>query len=478
MIIIIKDWLSQPLTKMYAPTLELLKCSETCRLNILREDFAKYMDECDPLKEFRNHFLIPKNSDIPFVDSKLVDLQETCVYLCGHSLGLQPKSTKEYVNKELEKWATKGVCGHVNVDDKPWWIIDEFVNGLCAQIVGAKELEVVAMNGLTVNIHLLLVPFYRPTVNRHKILVEGKSFPSDYFALESHLKLHGYDPATSLVEVNSRQGETFLRTEDIIKTIEEEGESIALIWFGGLQYYTGQLFDMKCITEAGHKKGCIVGFDLAHAVGNVELSLHDWGVDFACWCSYKYLNSGPGALSAVFIHERHAKNFDLPRLEGWWGHEKESRFQMDHKFLPRTGAAGFQISNPPVLQTVSLLSALELHTKATMKSLRKKSQLLTGYMEYLLMSIIEEDKVNSTSAAQYFQIITPKNPCERGAQLSIMFPYDTQQIFLELKRRGVVVDERKPNVIRVAAAPIYNSFMDVFKFYKYVKECIQLVCNQ
>ncbi|CAB3992969.1 Kynureninase [Paramuricea clavata] len=461
---------------MFEPTAKLLELNNKSALNIFHEDFAKYLDDCDPLKEFRNEYYIPKNSDIPLADFiKLINPEEPCVYLCGHSLGLQPKTTKKYIDDELQKWATKGVLGHAHVEDKPWLTIDETVNGLSAQIVGAKEYEVVVMNTLSVNLHILMVPFYRPTPDRHKILIEGKSFPSDYYAVDSQIKFHGFDPAVSLVEVVPRENESCLRTEDILKIIEEQGDSIALIMFAGVQYYTGQLFDMKAITEAGHKKGCIVGFDLAHAAGNVELSLHDWNVDFACWCTYKYLNAGPGGIAGVFVHEKHGRNFDLPRFAGWWGHDKTSRFQMEHKFVPLHGAAGFQMSNPPVFQTVSLLSSLKVHTRATMSALRKKSLLLTGYMEYLLTSITDQDNEGSSPGKSCIKVITPSNPADRGAQLSLMFPFNIDEFFAELQKRGVVVDERKPNVIRVAAVPIYNSFMDVYKFYKNIKECYGIV---
>lgn len=405
--------------------------------------FAKRMDRNDPLKYYRTQFHLPK------VKGK------TALYFTGNSLGLQPKATKKLVNEELEDWAKLGVEGHLHAK-RPWLYYHKFMKRSLANLAGAKPIEVVSMNQLTVNLHLMMVSFYRPTKTRFKLIVEAGAFPSDQYAFESQLKLHGIDPADGLIELTPRTGEFTLRTEDILKSIEEHRDQLALILIGALQYYTGQFFNISVITQAGHKAGALVGFDLAHAIGNVPLHLHKDEVDFAVWCSYKYLNSGPGGVAGAFIHERHASNFELPRLAGWWGHEEKERFQMRKGFKPMAGAEGWQLSNYPILAGSAQLASLEIFQKAGIKVLRKKSLLLTAYLYYLLQEC--------DSAGNYFSIITPTNPGKRGCQISILIKKDGLKIFNALTKKGIIADWREPDVIRIAPVPLYNSFEDVFKF--------------
>jgi kynureninase len=405
--------------------------------------FAKRMDRNDPLKSYRTQFHLPK------VNGK------TVLYFTGNSLGLQPKAAKKLVNEELEDWAKLGVEGHLHAK-RPWLYYHKFMKKALANLVGAKPIEVVSMNQLTVNLHLMMTSFYRPTKARFKIIVEAGAFSSDQYAFESQLKLHGIDPATGLIELTPRAGEFTLRTEDIVKSIEEHRDQLALIIIGALQYYTGQFFNIRVITQAGHKAGAWVGFDLAHAIGNVPLQLHRDEVDFAVWCSYKYLNSGPGGVAGAFIHERHAANFELPRLAGWWGHDERERFQMKKGFKPMVGADGWQLSNYPVLAGSALLASLEIFQKAGIKVLRKKSLLLTSYLYYLLTEC--DPNFN------YFSIVTPNNPDERGCQISILVKKDGRKIFNALTKKGIIADWREPGVIRIAPVPLYNSFEDVFQF--------------
>lgn len=462
----------------FEPARTVLRLAKESNLEITDEAFAKLLDEQDELKNFRQEFYYPKMKDLPLVDCSLVDEEMDCIYFCGNSLGLQPKEARTLVMQEMSKWQQMGVYGHFH-GSLPWWIIEDFVLSESAKIVGAKEIEVAVMNQLVVNVHLLMVPFYRPTSQRHKILIEAKAFPSDHYAVQSQIRFHGYDPAEALVEAVPREGEELLRTEDILSIIEEQGDSIALVMFSGVQYYTGQYFDMKTITAAAQKKGCVVGWDLAHAVGNVEIKLHDWNVDFACWCSYKYLNSGPGGIAGAFIHEKHAFNFDLPKFAGWWGHDRKSRFQMGHEFKSLPGAAGFQISNPPLWQMASLLGSLNVFAKTSMKQLRAKSDILTAYLELLLLhrygySEDEEetpakqaklDNENLTNKSNvHLSIVTPINPSERGCQLSVKFNVPIKSVHEQLEKRGIVVDTREPHVMRIAPAPLYNSFTDVHRF--------------
>lgn len=408
------------------------------------EGFAKEMDLKDPLAKFRERFHFPKKEN-----------GEPMLYFCGNSLGLQPKAVRAFVEQELSDWEKLGVEGHFHAKN-PWMPYHEFLTEHMARVVGAKPVEVVVMNTLTVNLHLMMVSFYRPTASRYKIVIEAGAFPSDQYAVKSQLKFHGYDLNEAYVELHPRAGEDLIRTEDIEALLEKEGDSIALIMLGGVNYYTGQAFDMKKITELGHKKNCVVGFDLAHAAGNLKLQLHDWNMDFAVWCGYKYLNSGPGGIAGCFVHERHAKNKELPRFEGWWGHDKNTRFLMGPDFIPIEGAEGWQLSNSPVLAMASLRASLEIFNEAGMDALSTKSKLLTGYLEFLLNSI------DSTT----FSLITPKDPAQRGAQLSIRIKNSNKELFHKLIDKGIICDWREPDVVRVAPAPLYNSFMDVFQFVR------------
>ena len=413
--------------------------------------FARKMDREDPLSEFRNRFHIPK------VNGK------TAIYLTGNSLGLQPKSTKKKVAEELDDWASLGVDGHLRAR-RPWVEYHKFTKKALAELTGAKPAEVVAMNQLTVNLHLLMMSFYRPSRQRFKILTEAGAFSSDQYVFESQLKFHGIKPDVGLIELAPQNGESFLRTTDILKAIETHASGLALVLFGGVQYYTGQLFDIASITKAGHAAGAIVGFDLAHAIGNVVLSLHKDDVDFAAWCSYKYLNSGPGAVAGAFVHERFANSDKLPRLAGWWGHNEKERFQMKKGFRPMPGVDGWQLSNHPVLLGAAHLAALEIFQQAGMKNLRKKSEQLTGYLEFLLDELDPENKK--------FSLLTPRNPKERGCQLSIYLKQNGKQIFKRILRAGVIADWREPNVIRIAPVPLYNTYEEVFRFAQIFKDAL------
>jgi kynureninase len=409
------------------------------------EDFAREMDEKDPLKEFRRRFYFPK-----------VDGREA-IYLCGNSLGLQPKTTKNYIQKELDNWANLAVDGHFYGEDA-WYHVRKKSKPALAEIVGAHEHEVVAMNNLSSNLHFLMVSFFQPTKRKYKIITEAGAFPSDMYMLESQVRFHGLDPDDAIIELTPRAGEHTLRTEDILKSITDNKDELALVMMSGLQYYTGQVFDMKAITAAGQGVGAKVGFDLAHAVGNVPLHLHDWGVDFATWCSYKYLNSGPGNISGIFVHERHAESPELPRFAGWWGHDEGERFKMEKGFKPMYGADGWQLANSNVIALAAHQASLDIFQEAGMERLRAKSELLTGYLEFLVGQINQDGTV--------IEIITPKNTIERGCQLSLMVKKGGKEVFDELYNHAIVGDWRHPNVIRIAPTPLYNSFMDVFGFAK------------
>ncbi|MEP6904424.1 MAG: kynureninase [Actinomycetota bacterium] len=424
------------------------------------EDFARKMDEQDALRHFREKFYIPQQPN-----------GENVLYFTGNSLGLQPKTTRQFIEQELKDWENWGVEGHFHAKN-PWMPYHEFLTEQMAKIVGAKPLETVVMNSLTVNLHLLMVSFYRPTVQRYKIVIEKGAFPSDQYAVGSQINFWerrqdagnaSEERKDALIELTPREGETTLRAEDIEKTLEENGDEIALILLGGVNYYTGQVFDMKRITEIGHNAGAVVGFDLAHAAGNIELSLHDWNIDFAAWCSYKYLNSGPGGIAGVFVHERHADAFDLPRFAGWWGHDKETRFLMGDRFKPMRGAEGWQLSNPPIFQLASLRASLDIFEEAGMKNLREKSVKLTNYLEFLLGEIRDER----------ICVITPKDENERGCQLSIRVKDSDKTLFKAVTQKGVIADWREPDVIRVAPVPLYNSFLDVFCFAEILKKCLE-----
>ncbi|MFN7118856.1 MAG: kynureninase [Saprospiraceae bacterium] len=404
-------------------------------------DFAQAMDAQDPLQHFREQFYFPQHNG------------KDCIYLCGNSLGLQSRNVQTYIEHELEQWRRFGVEGHF-WGEHPWLYYHKYLQPQTAHVVGAQESEVVVMNTLTVNLHLLMVSFYRPTKARFKIIMEAGAFPSDQYAVESQVKWHGLNPDEAIVEVAPRPGEETLRTEDIVATIEQHGAQTALILFGGVNYYTGQFFDLEAITEAGHRVGAYVGFDLAHAAGNVLLQLHDWQVDFATWCSYKYLNAGPGGPSGVFIHEKHGQNTDLQRFAGWWGHDEQNRFLMKKGFIPMPGAAGWQLSNASILSFAAHRASLDLFAEATMPALRDKSEQLTGYLEFILNELI--------TSGYSFNIITPQKPGERGCQLSVLTNGNGRQLFNYLAENGVICDWREPNVIRLAPAPMYNNFTDVW----------------
>ncbi len=406
-------------------------------------------DREDPLNSFRQRFHIPKDNQ-----------GKELLYFCGNSLGLMPNTARKYTDEMFEDWAKFGVEGHTHARH-PWLPYHEFLTQSMAQIVGALPSEVVVMNSLTVNLHLLLASFYRPTQNRHKILVEYSPFPSDRFVVRSQIRFHGFDPDSSLLELQPDQGET-ISTESILEVLEKRGDEIALILIGGVNYYTGQAFDMKTITEAGHAQGCMVGFDLAHAAGNLRLELHDSGMDFAAWCGYKYLNSGPGGLSGVFIHQRHHNLQDIPRLEGWWGQDKESRFLMGPVFNPIPTAEAWQLSNPPILPMATLRASLDIFDEVGMIALRKKSEKLTHYLEFLL----------SEFKGDTLDIITPEDPAQRGCQLSIQIKDKDKSLYEFLTHNGVIADWREPDVIRVAPVPLYNTFTEVWDFVQLIRHAL------
>jgi len=408
------------------------------------EAYARQLDVSDPLASYRNQFHIPMG----------VDGREL-VYFAGNSLGLQPRATRELINQELDDWATLAVEAHFH-GKTPWYSYHEVFREVGARLVGALPGEVVMMNSLTVNLHLLMASFYRPTPQRFKILIEDAAFPSDTYAVRSQLIHHGFDPDTGLIVAKPRTGEHTIRTEDIQSLLGAEGERIALVMMSGVNYYSGQALDMARLTAAAQAKGCTVGWDLAHAAGNLVLKLHDWNVDFAAWCSYKYLNSGPGAVAGVFVHERHGNNPDIPRFAGWWGNDPATRFRMhlEPRFIPRAGADGWQVSNPPIFSLAPLRAALALFDQATMPALRSKSVRMTAYLLWLL------DRAGGGA----WQIITPRDIEQRGCQLSLLVNDRPRERFSALQRAGVICDFREPNVIRVAPVPLYNTFHDVWRF--------------
>jgi kynureninase len=407
-------------------------------------EFALQLDEQDPLKGFRNKFLFPQHQG------------KDAIYLCGNSLGLQPVSAQKYITTQLNAWHNLGVEGWFDGDD-PWLAYHKKLTSTLAGIVGAKDAEVTVMNSLTVNLHLLMVSFYKPSGKRYKILMEGGAFPSDQYAIESQVKFHGYDPKDAIIEVFPRDDEDTLRTEDILKTINDNGDELALVLFSGINYYTGQFFDIKAITDTAHGIGAIAGFDLAHAAGNVPLHLHDWDVDFACWCSYKYMNSGPGGISGIFVNERYFDDKTLNRFAGWWGYRQDKRFLMAQDFDAAIGADGWQVSTPPIILMALHKAALDIFEEAGgINPLRTKSELLTGYLEFLV------NDINNTNGQELCKIITPSNKQDRGCQLSIVFTKNAKGIFKYLTQNGVIGDWREPNVIRLSPVPLYNSFEDVF----------------
>jgi kynureninase len=416
------------------------------------KDFAIKKDNLDPLKEFRNEFIFPQHDG------------EDSIYFTGNSLGLQPRKAKKIILEELEDWGTYGVEGHTQ-SRRPWVKYHEFFTKSLAELTGSLSSEVVAMNGLTSNLHFLMVSFYRPTEKRYKILCEAKAFPSDQYALASQVRFHGYEPAEAIIEVGPRKGEHTVREEDFLEIIEKHGDEIAMMMIGGVNYYSGQVYDMRSLTAAARNRGIIVGWDLAHGAGNIALQLHDWGVDFAAWCSYKYLNAGPGATSAVFIHERHHGIKDIPRLEGWWGTNKARRFLMEPEFDPIPTAEAWQLSNAPVLSMAPLLASLDLFERAGMERLLEKQKDLTGYLEYVIEEIAREDD-------SHFEIITPTDKTKRGAQLSVLLHGKGKEVFEYLQENGVIADWREPNVIRMAPVPMYNSYSDVYRFAEIFRKAI------
>ncbi len=414
-------------------------------------DFARSMDANDPLRAFRDEFHFPQHDGTPVI------------YFAGNSLGLQPKAAAAALQQELDDWSTFGVEGHFNAKH-PWYSYHEELTASTARLVGALPEEVVVMNQLTSNLHFLLVSFYQPKGERVKILSEKRPFPSDTYAFASQIQFHGLDPEKCLVEVEPRQGEYTLRQEDILAKIAELGDELALVCFGGVNFLTGQAFDIKAITSSAHKAGAFVGFDLAHAAGNLHLKLHDDGPDFACWCSYKYLNSGPGGVAGTFVHQRHLGK-ELPRLAGWWGHDKKERFKMERTFKPMATAEAWQVSNAPVLAMAVHRVALEQFDRAGIERLRTKSIALTGYLRWLIEGI-------SQASGEMFNIITPKDPAQNGAQLSILVNGDGRGIFKRLTEQGVVCDWREPDVLRMAPVPLYNSFEDVLRFSEILKSSL------
>lgn len=424
------------------------------------KDFAAEADKNDQLSHFRNRFHIPQfeGKDI--------------VYFTGNSLGLQPKNTRDLVNEELDAWQEFAVEGHFE-GKRPWFHYHKFTKNMMAKLVGAQPSEVVVMNSLTTNLHLLMVSFYQPDKKRNKILIEAGAFPSDQYAMESQVRFHGYDPDKAIIELKPRKDETLLRTEDIVELIEQNSNEIALVMLSGVQYFTGQFFDIKTITEAGHAIGAKVGFDLAHAAGNVPLKLHDWNVDFAVWCTYKYLNSGPGSVAGAFVHQRFGNNPELPRFAGWWGYNEQKRFMMQKGFVPMPGADGWQLSNVNVLPSAAILGSLEVFHLVNFNLLRKKSIGLTGYAEYLINKVIEKTRVDA-------KIITPENVSERGCQLSLAIYKGGKDVFDYLTAKGIAVDwresnlnELQPAIIRLAPVPLYNTFTEVYNFAVCLQESLK-----
>lgn len=408
-------------------------------------EFAARMDEQDPLKSFQSKFLVPKHNG------------KDAIYLCGNSLGLQPVTARQYIDEQFDTWRELAIEGFFH-GSEPWLGFHKKLRGMLSNVLGTKPEEVTVMNSLTVNLHLLLVSFYKPTKNRFKIIMEGGAFPSDQYALASQVRFHGFDPKEAIIELFPREGEFTLHTEDIVEAIEKHAGELALVLFSGINYYTGQFFNMPAITEAGHKAGAMVGFDLAHAAGNAIMKLHDWGVDFATWCSYKYMNSGPGGISGAFVHEKHFDNPELNRFEGWWGFKQERRFLMPSVFEPDAGASAWQVSTTPAMLLALHKAGLEIFAQAGgLEPLRRKAVLLTGYLEFLI------SHVNEQHAEELFKIITPKNPDERGSQLSVVCKRNGKETFNQLSENSVIGDWREPNVIRLSAVPLYNSFKQVYE---------------
>ena len=403
-------------------------------------DFAKQLDQEDPISYLRNEFHIPRDKN-----------GKEWLYFTGNSLGLQPKITSKYIEQELDDWANFGVEGHFEAKN-PWLSYHELLTDTMAKVVGAKPIEVVVMNTLTTNLHLLMVSFYQPSKTKYKIIIESDAFPSDRYAVQSQLSFHGFDPEEALIEWKPKEGKELLELEDLKSILDSQGDEVALLLIGGVNYYTGQYLDIKKIAELGHAKKCMVGIDLAHGAGNIQLNLHDSSIDFAAWCTYKYLNSGPGSLSGLFVHEKHAQRKDLPRFAGWWNHNKETRFNMRQPFDVMEGAEGWQLSNPPILSMAAIKASLDIFEKVGMDVLVKKSKKLTGFFEYLVNEI----------ASDTIKIITPTNPNERGCQLSLQVKNADKNLHKKLTENNIITDWREPDVIRCAPVPMYTSFEDVY----------------
>ncbi len=407
--------------------------------------FARRLDKEDALNNFRNRFLFPQHNG------------KDCIYFTGNSLGLQPKNTLTEIQKVLDDWSALAVEGHFK-GNRPWMHFHDRLTKPLSNVVGCLPGEVVIMNSLTVNLHLMMVSFYRPTQQRYKIICEAKAFPSDQYAFESQVRFHGFDPDKAVIEVHPRNGEHTLRTEDILAAIEEHANETALVLFSGINYYTGQYFDLKTITQAAHKAGVCAGFDLAHAAGNVELKLHEWNVDFACWCTYKYLNSGPGAVSGAYIHERFATDKNFPRFAGWWGNNKQTRFKMEKEFDAIPSAEGWQLSTPPALLLAAHKASLDIFEEAGIENIHAKRKALTAYLHFILNDINQKNKEST------IEILTPSNEEERGCQVSMFMHKNGKEIFDALTEEGIIADWREPNVIRIAPVPLYNTYEDVWRF--------------
>ncbi len=413
-------------------------------------EFAHELDRQDRLASFRNEFHFPKQAN-----------GEDVIYLCGNSLGLQPKSTGQAISQELEDWRKLGVRGHMKARN-PWMPYHELIMKPMAEVVGALPNEVAPMNTLTSNLHFLMVSFYRPNGKKYKVVMESSCFPSDYYAVKSQIRYHGYDEEDGVIIISPDDGENYIKTEKILETLRSMQDEIAMLLLGGVNYYSGQFFEMEKITGVAHECDIVAGYDLAHGAGNVLLNLHAWGVDFAAWCTYKYLNAGPGGIACYFIHEKH-HNASLPRFEGWWGHDKDTRFQMSYKFIPIPTAEAWQLSNPPIFQLAALKSSLDLFAKVGMLNLVEKSKLMASYMRWLLLSV----------ESKRFEIITPEDERLRGCQISIRIKDEDKSIFERISDSGVICDWREPDVIRIAIVPLYNSFEDAYKFYEIFKNSIE-----
>lgn len=410
------------------------------------------MDRDDPLRTYRDRFHVPANPRQP---------AQPAIYFAGNSLGLQPRTAKTIIDQELRDWAELGVEGHFE-GKTPWYSYHKVFRDLGARLVGARPGEVVMMNTLTVNLHLMMVSFYRPTRDRYKILIEYPVFPSDTYAIKTQVRFHGFDPADALVEIKPRPGEHLIRMEEIEAALDREGSRIALVMLAGVNFFTGQALDMQRVTELAHKHGCVVGFDLAHAAGNIVLQLHDWNVDFAVWCNYKYLNSGPGAVAGCFVHERHHNRTDLHRFGGWWGNDPSTRFKMHllPEFVPRASADGWQVSNPPILSLAPVKASYDIFDEVGLPALRRKSELLTGLLEFLI----------DQAGPERIEVITPRDPAQRGCQLSMLVHERPKELLPKLKASGVICDFREPNVVRVAPVPLYNTFHEVWRFARLLSQ--------